>query len=124
MPHDMSVSSGYTFSAPPANDAFKNSLLNMNYPDLESMLKAFQANPAGKLSEINALIDELLKRKQSELAGLFAGGDVGAGEDLKTLNALLAKLKNGTITPDEMSTLALLMGLDATVLTAGGGHNH
>ena len=121
MPHDIAISGGYTFGAPQADNAFVNSLINMLSPDLEAMLKAYQANPAGKSSEINALIDELLKRKQADLLNLFNGGDVGAGEDLKTLKELVAKLKAGTITADEMSTLALMMGMDASLLTSGGG---
>jgi hypothetical protein len=128
MPHDIAISGGYTFGAPQADNAFVNSLINMLGTDLEAMLKAFQANPAGKSSEINALIDELLRRKQSELQNLFANGDVGAGQDLKTLKELMAKLKAGTITADEMSTLALMMGMDASMLTSGGGggggHSH
>jgi hypothetical protein len=130
----LNVTAGYTFAASPASDPFKNSLTKLSLNELVDMLKGLQKNPLGHESEINALIDELLNRKKSALQSQFSEGDTGAGIDLQTLMRLMSKLKNHTITDDEMNTLALLLGLDPALLTLakdasqegdhGGGDSH
>jgi hypothetical protein len=108
--------SGYTPNAPPANNLFVNSLSKLSDKDLDALLKELKQNPEANASQINAVIDELLGRKKSELQSQASGGDAGAGQDLQTLDELMQKLKSGTITDDELQTLALMMGIDPEML--------
>jgi hypothetical protein len=63
-------------------------------------------------AERTAIIDELAKRKSEANKAEKAAGDTGAGEEEDEMQKLLKKLKDGTITAEEMEKLAGMLGVD------------
>jgi hypothetical protein len=114
--YSLNNNGGYTFGAPLASPTFRKNITKMSWDNLLGLLIPLKKDPKGVEREINAIIQELIRRKNKDLQSLAKEGNTAAAEDLATLDGLLAKLDNHTITKDDMDTMALLLGIDPALL--------
>jgi hypothetical protein len=97
-----------------ADNQFKQDLKGKSEEELKGMLK----DPSLTAEQKEAVLDELTNRKDAakkaeESEGpeeTKGGGDEEGGED--DIEKLRQKLKDGTITPEELEKLAGMLGVD------------
>jgi hypothetical protein len=94
--------------ASPVSPQFQTEIKGMSDQELKDKLK----DPNLTDAERAAIIDELAKRKSEENKAEKASGDTGAGEEEDEMQKLLKKLKDGTITEEELEKLAGMLGVD------------
>ncbi|MBJ7311912.1 hypothetical protein ACFOLJ_03020 [Rugamonas sp. CCM 8940] len=106
----------------PADHSFTEGLKGKSNEDLQKMSK----DPKLSTGEKMAVLEELAKRTGEEMKAEEAGGGGDPAEGgSDELAELMKKLKNGTITPEELDKLAGMMKMDPKDLEAamGGGED-